>query len=47
MSNFDFYKTGKIDDYLSMKENPSYKEKSKDGRTHKGKRDNNKTGVLR
>ncbi len=47
MRSFDFYKTGKIEDYLSMKEDPSYKEKSKNGRTHKGKRDNNKTGVLR
>lgn len=47
MSNFDFYKTGKIKDYLLMKEEPSGKEKIKDGRTHKGERDNNKTGVLR
>ncbi len=47
MSNTDFYKTGKIDDYLSMKENPSDKEKKQDGTTDKSERDSNKTGTLR
>ncbi len=45
MENRDFYKTGKISDYLYMKEKG--KERHFYGRTDKGKRSCDKTGELR
>lgn len=42
----DFYKTGKIEDYLSMKEKSFTEEKESYGGTDKSERDNNTSDKL-